>query len=138
MWAGLRRVFTLLAIVALTGGGAKIVDDRTLLGSGLLTTTSAAADPAGPPAPTRGMTDHGGSPFQPPQIPSSMPDYRSGNNQSPLDQNSGISPGSECHGRAARPPHSARPQALPSAASSASPRPWAIWGLSISVLKTWD
>ncbi|MEK5756696.1 hypothetical protein, partial [Acinetobacter variabilis] len=37
------------------------------------------------------MTDGGGSQFQPPQMPSSMPDYQGGNNQPPLDQNSGIS-----------------------------------------------
>ncbi|SLI25512.1 Uncharacterised protein [Mycobacteroides abscessus subsp. bolletii] len=32
-----------------------------------------------------------GSQFQPPQMPSSMPDYQGGNNQPPLDQNNGIS-----------------------------------------------
>ncbi|NMK89186.1 hypothetical protein HHM18_02860, partial [Staphylococcus capitis] len=32
-----------------------------------------------------------GSQFQPPQMPSSMPDYQGGNNQPPLDQNSSIS-----------------------------------------------
>lgn len=33
----------------------------------------------------------GGQQFQPPQMPSSMPDYQGGNNQPPMDQNSGIS-----------------------------------------------
>ncbi|RIT45931.1 hypothetical protein D2E80_15780 [Mycobacteroides abscessus] len=51
----------------------------------------ATAEPTGPPGPTGGgMTDGGGSQFQPPQIPNQMPDYQSGN-QPPLDQSNGIS-----------------------------------------------
>ncbi|TDZ43077.1 hypothetical protein CCUG63695_03055 [Mycobacteroides franklinii] len=91
MPAGLRRVSALVAIVALAVGGAKIVDDNTLPGSGFSAVATVAADPTGPPGPTGGMTDGGGSQFQPPQMPSSMPDYQGGNNQPPMDQNSGIS-----------------------------------------------
>ena len=92
MPAGLRRASALVAIVALVIGGAKIVDVYTLPGSGFSTVATVAADPTGPPGPTGGM-DGGmnGSQFQPPQMPSSMPDYQGGNNQPPLDQNSGIS-----------------------------------------------
>lgn len=91
MPAGLRRALALVAIVALAVGGAKVVDDHTLPGSSFSTVATVAADPTGPPGPTGGMTDGGGSQFQPPQMPSSMPDYQGGNNQPPLDQNSGIS-----------------------------------------------
>ncbi|MBE5460955.1 hypothetical protein E3G69_000750 [Mycobacteroides abscessus] len=91
MPAGLRRASALVAIFALVIGGAKIVDVYTLPGSGFSTVATVAAEPTGPPAPTGGMTDGGGSQFQPPQMPSSMPDYQGGNNQPPLDQNSGIS-----------------------------------------------
>ncbi|WP_100460811.1 hypothetical protein [Mycobacteroides abscessus] len=91
MPAGLRRASAVVAIVALGIGGAKIVDVYTLPGSGFSTVATVAAEPTGPPAPTGGMTDGGGSQFQPPQMPSSMPDYQGGNNQPPLDQNSGIS-----------------------------------------------
>ncbi|RIR60082.1 hypothetical protein [Mycobacteroides abscessus] len=91
MPAGLRRASAMVAIVALAVGGAKVVDDNTLPGSGFSTVATVAAEPTGPPGPTGGMTDGGGSQFQPPQMPSSMPDYQGGNNQPPLDQNSGIS-----------------------------------------------
>ncbi|SLI18386.1 Uncharacterised protein [Mycobacteroides abscessus subsp. massiliense] len=91
MPAGLRRASAVVAIVALAVGGAKVVDDYTLPGSGFSAVATVAADPTGPPAPTGGMTDGGGQGFQPPQMPSSMPDYQGGNNQPPLDQNSGIS-----------------------------------------------
>jgi len=92
MPSGLRRASALVAIVALAVGGAKVVDDHTLPGSGFSAVATVAADPTGPPGPTGGM-DGGmnGSQFQPPQMPSSMPDYQGGNNQPPLDQNSGIS-----------------------------------------------
>ena len=86
MPAGLRRASALVAIFALVIGGAKIVDVYTLPGSGFSTVATVAAEPTGPPAPTGGMTDGGGSQFQPPQMPSSMPDYQGGNNQPPLDQ----------------------------------------------------
>lgn len=91
MPAGLRRASALVAIVALAVGGAKVVDDHTLPGSGFSAVATVAADPTGPGGPTGGMTDGGGSQFQPPQMPSSMPDYQGGNNQPPMDQNSGIS-----------------------------------------------
>lgn len=91
MRAGLRRASAVVAIVALAFGGAKIVDQHTLPGTGFSAVATVAADPTGPPGPTGGMTDGGGSQFQPPQMPSSMPDYQGGNNQPPLDQNSGIS-----------------------------------------------
>ncbi|AGM27384.1 hypothetical protein MABM_26160 [Mycobacteroides abscessus] len=93
MSAGLRRASALVAIVALGVGGAKIVDQNTIPGSGFSTVATVAADPTGPPGPTGGMDGGGmnGSQFQPPQMPSSMPDYQGGNNQPPLDQNSGIS-----------------------------------------------
>ncbi|WP_079621415.1 hypothetical protein [Mycobacteroides abscessus] len=92
MPAGLRRASALVAIVALAVGGAKVVDDRTVAGSGFSAVATVAADPSGPPGPTGGV-DGGmnGSQFQPPQMPSSMPDYQGGNNQPPMDQNSGIS-----------------------------------------------
>lgn len=91
MPAGLRRASAVVAIIAVAVGGAKVVDDRTLPGSGFSAVATVAADPTGPPGPTGGMTDGGGSQFQPPQMPSSMPDYQGGNNQPPMDQNSGIS-----------------------------------------------
>ncbi|WP_079617032.1 hypothetical protein [Mycobacteroides abscessus] len=91
MSARLRRASALAAIVALAVGGAKVVDGHTLPGSGFSAVATVAADPTGPPGPTGGMTDGGGSQFQPPQMPSSMPDYQGGNNRPPLDQNSGIS-----------------------------------------------
>ncbi|CPT93772.1 Hypothetical protein ERS075552_00608 [Mycobacteroides abscessus] len=92
MPAGLRRASAVAAIVALAVGGAKIVDDNTAPGSGFSAVATVAADPTGPPGPTGGM-DGGmnGSQFQPPQMPSSMPDYQGGNNQPPLDQNNGVS-----------------------------------------------
>lgn len=86
-----RRTLAALAITAVMVGGAKIVSDETMPGSGFSPVQTAAAEPTGPPAPTGGMTDGGGQGFQPPQMPSSMPDYQGGNNQPPLDQNSGIS-----------------------------------------------
>ncbi|SLH92076.1 Uncharacterised protein [Mycobacteroides abscessus subsp. massiliense] len=86
-----RRTLAALAITAVMIGGAKIVSDETMPGSGFSPVQTAAAEPTGPPAPTGGMTDGGGQGFQPPQMPSSMPDYQGGNNQPPLDQNSGIS-----------------------------------------------
>ncbi|AGM30075.1 hypothetical protein MASS_3473 [Mycobacteroides abscessus subsp. bolletii 50594] len=88
---GLRRVLAVTALAALVAGGMKVASDYATPGSGFSTVATVAADPTGPPAPTGGMTDGGGSQFQPPQMPSSMPDYQGGNNQPPLDQNSGIS-----------------------------------------------
>ena len=92
MPAGLRRASAVVAIGALIVGGAKVVDGHTLPGSGFSAVATVAADPTGPPGPTGGM-DGGmnGSQFQPPQMPSSMPDYQGGNNQPPLDQNNGVS-----------------------------------------------
>ncbi|SKS41533.1 Uncharacterised protein [Mycobacteroides abscessus subsp. bolletii] len=86
-----RRTLAAFAIAAVMIGGTRIVSDETMPGSGFSPVQTAAAEPTGPPAPTGGMTDGGGQGFQPPQMPSSMPDYQGGNNQPPLDQNSGIS-----------------------------------------------
>lgn len=91
MPAGLRRASAVVAIVALVVGGAKVVDDNTVAGSGFSAVATVAADPTGPGGPTGGPGMDGGQQFQPPQMPSSMPDYQGGNNQPPMDQNSGIS-----------------------------------------------
>lgn len=91
MPAGLRRASAVVAIIALAAGGAKIVDDNTVAGSGFSAVATVAADPTGPGGPTGGPGMDGGQQFQPPQMPSSMPDYQGGNNQPPMDQNSGIS-----------------------------------------------
>lgn len=91
MSAGLRRASALAAIVAMAVGGAKVVDDHTLPGSGFSAVATVAADPTGPTGGGMGPGGMNGSQFQPPQMPSSMPDYQGGNNQPPLDQNNGIS-----------------------------------------------
>ncbi|TDZ82016.1 hypothetical protein DE4585_02544 [Mycobacteroides salmoniphilum] len=91
MPAGLRRASALVAIIALAVGGAKVVDDNTAPGSGFSAVATVAADPTGPGGPTGEPGMDGGQQFQPPQMPSSMPDYQGGNNQPPMDQNSGIS-----------------------------------------------
>ncbi len=91
MSAGLRRASALAAIVAMAVGGAKVVDDHTLPGSGFAAVATVAADPTGPTGGGMGPGGMNGSQFQPPQMPSSMPDYQGGNNQPPLDQNNGIS-----------------------------------------------
>nr|WP_234809128.1 hypothetical protein [Mycobacteroides saopaulense] len=90
MSSGLRRISAVLAIAALTVGGAKVASEHTTPGSGFSTVQTAAADPTGP---TGGPGDGGmnGSQFQPPSVPNSMPDYQGGINQPPLDQNNGIS-----------------------------------------------
>ncbi len=77
--------------MALLIAGAKVASDHTMPGSGFSTVQTAAADPTGPGGPTGGPGMDGGQQFQPPQMPSSMPDYQGGNNQPPMDQNSGIS-----------------------------------------------
>lgn len=91
MSPGLRKATAAVAVAAMFVGGAKVASDYTMPGSGFSAVATVAAEPTGPPGPTGGMTDGGGSQFQPPQVPSSMPDYQGGNNQPPLDQNSGIS-----------------------------------------------
>lgn len=48
MSAGLRRASALAAIVAMVVGGAKVVDDHTLPGSGFSAVATVAADPTGP------------------------------------------------------------------------------------------
>lgn len=48
MSAGLRRASALAAIVAMAVGGAKVVDDHTLPGSGFSAVATVAADPTGP------------------------------------------------------------------------------------------
>lgn len=85
-----RRTLAAIAIAAFMIGGAKIASDQTMPGSGFSTVQTAAAEPTGAPGPTGGMTDGGGSQFQAPQMPSSMPDYQGGN-QPPMNQDNGIS-----------------------------------------------
>ncbi len=85
-----RRTLAAIAITTLMIGGAKIASDQTMPGSGFSTVQTAAAEPTGAPGPTGGMTDGGGSQFQAPQMPSSMPDYQGGN-QPPMNQDNGIS-----------------------------------------------
>ncbi len=76
MSAGLRRASALAAIVAMAVGGAKVVDDHTLPGSGFSAVATVAADPTGPTGGGMGPGGMNGSQFQPPQMPSSMPDYQ--------------------------------------------------------------
>uniref|UniRef100_UPI00373FD354 hypothetical protein n=1 Tax=Mycobacteroides abscessus TaxID=36809 RepID=UPI00373FD354 len=89
--ARLRRALIVVAVVAVAFGGTRVIDDHIPPGSGFSTLATVGAEPTGPPGPTGGMTDGGGSQFQPPGQPPSMPDYQGGNNLPPLDQNSGIS-----------------------------------------------
>lgn len=92
MSLGLRRASTVVAVVALAIGGAKVTSDYTTPGSGFSTMHTAAADPTGPTGgPGGGPGGMNGSQFQPPGLPPQMPDYQAGINQPPLDQNSGIS-----------------------------------------------
>ncbi|MGH3953055.1 MAG: hypothetical protein ACRDTI_03280, partial [Mycobacterium sp.] len=88
---GLRRASAAVAIIALTVGGAKVVDDNTAPGSGFSAVATVAADPTGPTGGPGGDGGMNGSQFQPPGLPPQMPDYQGGINQPPLDQNSGIS-----------------------------------------------
>ncbi len=81
----------MVAIAALAIGGAKVASDHAMPGSGFSTVQTAAADPTGPGGPTGGPGMDGGQQFQPPQMPSSMPDYQGGNNQPPLNQDNGVS-----------------------------------------------
>lgn len=85
-----RRTLAAIAIAALMIGGAKIASDQTMPGSGFSTVQTAAADPTGAPGPTGGPGMDGGQQFQPPQMPSSMPEYQGGN-QPPMNQDNGIS-----------------------------------------------
>ncbi|SHX43835.1 Uncharacterised protein [Mycobacteroides abscessus subsp. massiliense] len=85
-----RRTLAAIAIAALVIGGAKIASDQTMPGSGFSTVQTAAADPTGAPGPTGGPGMDGGQQFQPPQMPSSMPEYQGGN-QPPMNQDNGIS-----------------------------------------------
>ncbi|WP_078293187.1 hypothetical protein [Mycobacterium sp. D16R24] len=91
MPSGLRRTSAVVAVVALVIAGAKVASDYTMPGSGFSTVQTAAAEPTGPPGPTGGPGMDGGQQFQPPQMPSSMPDYQGGNNQPPLNQDNGVS-----------------------------------------------
>lgn len=88
----LRRSLALIAVCAIVIGGTRIADSQYSPGIGFSTVQTAAADPTGPTGspggPGGGMN---GSQFQPPGLPPQMPDYQGGNNQPPLDQNSGIS-----------------------------------------------
>lgn len=89
--SGLRRSSAVVAIVALVLGGARVASDYMVPGTGFSTVQTAAADPTGPTGGPGGDGGMNGSQFQPPSMPNSMPDYQGGNNQPPMDQNSGIS-----------------------------------------------
>jgi len=80
-----------VAVIAMAAGTVQVATLHTSPGSGFSTLATVGAEPTGPPGPTGGMTDGGGSQFQPPGLPPQMPDYQGGNNLPPLDQNSGIS-----------------------------------------------
>lgn len=86
-----RAALVAVAVLAAGAGTVQVATMRTAPGSGFSTLATVGAEPTGPPGPTGGMTDGGGSQFQPPGLPPSMPDYQGGNNLPPLDQNSGIS-----------------------------------------------
>ncbi|WP_109556885.1 hypothetical protein [Mycobacteroides abscessus] len=86
-----RTALVAVAVIAVGAAGAQVASNYTTPGSGFSTLATVGAEPTGPPGPTGGMTDGGGSQFQPPGQPPSMPDYQGGNNLPPLDQNSGIS-----------------------------------------------
>ncbi|WP_157896192.1 alpha/beta hydrolase [Mycobacteroides chelonae] len=86
---GIRRSLAAVAVTAVAMAGWHITDAPTGIGA-INLVPGATADPTGPTGPTGGMTDGGGSQFQPPGVPSSMPDYQGGN-RAPLDQNNGIS-----------------------------------------------
>lgn len=88
---GVRRGLAAVAVSAVALAGWQITDEPTGIGA-INLVPGATADPTGPTGgPGGGMPDGGGSQFQPPGMPSSMPDYQGGINQPPLDQNSGIS-----------------------------------------------
>lgn len=90
--AGLRRTLAVTALAALVVGGVQVASDYTPAGSGFSTIATLKADPTGPTGGPGGSNGGmNGSQFQPPSMPSSMPDYQGGNNQPPMDQNSGIS-----------------------------------------------
>lgn len=86
-----RAALVAVAVLAVGVGTVQVATMHTAPGSGFSTLATVGAEPTGPPGPTGGMTDGGGSAFQPPGMPPSMPDYQGGNNLPPLDQNSGIS-----------------------------------------------
>ncbi|MBA0046189.1 hypothetical protein [Mycobacteroides sp. LB1] len=86
---GIRRALAAIAVTAVAIAGWHLNINATT-GIGVLGLPAAIAEPTGPPGPTGGMTDGGGSQFQPPQMPASQPEYQGGNNLPPLDQNSGI------------------------------------------------
>ncbi|RIR62894.1 hypothetical protein D2E33_04220 [Mycobacteroides abscessus] len=86
-----RAALVAVAVLAVGAGTVQVATMHTAPGSGFSTLATVGAEPTGPPGPTGGMTDGGGSQFQPPGLPPSMPDYQGGNNLPPLDQNSGIS-----------------------------------------------
>lgn len=90
--AGLRQTLAVTALVALVIGGAQVANEYTPASSGFSTIATIKADPTGPTGGPGGSNGGmNGSQFQPPSMPSSMPDYQGGNNQPPMDQNSGIS-----------------------------------------------
>lgn len=86
-----RSALVAVAVLAVGAGTVQVATMHTAPGSGFSTLATVGAEPTGPPGPTGGMTDGGGSQFQPPAQPPSMPDYQGGKNLPPLDQNSGIS-----------------------------------------------
>ncbi|MBN7314900.1 hypothetical protein I3U70_26300, partial [Mycobacteroides abscessus subsp. abscessus] len=90
--AGLRRSLAVVAVVALLGGGAKVVSEHTTAGSGFSTIATINAEPTGGPTGGMGGPDgmNGGA-FQPPGLPPQQPGYQGGNNLPPLNQDSGVS-----------------------------------------------
>lgn len=87
---GIRRGLALVAVTAMATAAWHITDQPIGIGA-INLVPGATADPTGPTGgPGGGMTDGGGSQFQPPSMPNSVPDYQGGN-QPPLDQSNGIS-----------------------------------------------
>lgn len=86
---GVRRALAATAITAVAMAGWHL-NTSTQPGIGAIgLVPGATAEPTGPPSPG-GMTDGGGSQFQPPQMPGQPPEYQGGN-QPPLNQDNGIS-----------------------------------------------
>ncbi|DAZ90038.1 TPA_asm: hypothetical protein PROPHIMCPROF_50 [Mycobacterium phage McProf] len=86
----LRKSLAVIATAAVVIGAVQVVGDNTTPGSGFSTMATVGADPSGPPGPTGGMTDGGGSQFRPPEMPGQQPQYQGGN-QPPMNQDNGIS-----------------------------------------------
>ncbi len=88
---GVRRALAATAITAVAMAGWHL-NTSTQPGIGAIgLIPGATAEPTGPPGPTGGMTDGGGSQFQPPGQAPQLPEYQGGNNLPPMNQDSGIS-----------------------------------------------